>query len=428
MDRISAANNLTIEYDQTNWRLVSNGAGVEHILVEAESGRPLSYMPTFGSRRRLPDTGKLPTQYIQQVVLGWSPKDQAWHLGLLLEQELADARGSRWCEIAHWHDPQRDHFVELASQAGERLAETVTRPFHVIPPREDDLPAPSAPTFETSAAPLPAEATVETSSLAATVPIAAQETHPAASTQPNALNIPLPTPATYPPYQDTYQAQREPAPIPELPLTLDLWNLDQPQGFNYLQLKLSGAWGRSKVARILWYTLWTVVYIVLSVTTLRSGIAQPRPEFLPYLGLASGGILVLLILYLLFQLIRTPNRFIIDPSRQAVIALRGKAQRWRIEAHQMKAVYVSQIVSRRSRKQRRAIHYSEINLLLSDEKFHHLIENGQVEDKDTRFEDSPAENEVRLLTPDAVDSSMKAAGYYIARTLNVPCYYDQRLK
>ena len=105
MEKISAAENITIEMEYEYWRLLQNGAEEPHVLVEARSGKPLNYIEEFASTRRLPETGSLPVNYIQRVVLGWSNVDKSWHLGLLLESELAQMRGSRWCEMAHWPDP-----------------------------------------------------------------------------------------------------------------------------------------------------------------------------------------------------------------------------------------------------------------------------------------------------------------------------------
>ena len=59
----------------------------------ANTGQPIKYLPVFAHKRRLPDTGRLPLDSIQRVVLGWSHEDESWHLGLLLGPELAEARG-----------------------------------------------------------------------------------------------------------------------------------------------------------------------------------------------------------------------------------------------------------------------------------------------------------------------------------------------
>ncbi len=134
MDRISASGNLTIEHNIDHWRLLSTSNGQERTLLEAESGKPVSYIEIFGSKRRLPKGGKLSLDDIQRVVLGWSHEDECWHLGLLVEPELAEQRGSRWCELARWPDPDTTVFNEIAAQAGRALARTLQRPFNLIAP------------------------------------------------------------------------------------------------------------------------------------------------------------------------------------------------------------------------------------------------------------------------------------------------------
>ena len=136
MERISAAENTTIEMDNAYWRLLSNGSAPEtRILLEASSGQPVNYQADFAVTRRLPENGHLSLEDIQRIVLGWSNSDEAWHLGILLNNELAEQRGSRWCEIASWPDPDTTVYNEIAARAGESLAHVVTRPFAVVPPK-----------------------------------------------------------------------------------------------------------------------------------------------------------------------------------------------------------------------------------------------------------------------------------------------------
>nr|PZN54160.1 MAG: hypothetical protein DIU68_11060 [Chloroflexota bacterium] len=364
MRRISAGNNLTIDMDASHWRLVVNGDGSERVLVEASQGQPLRYMPTFGQRRRLPDTGLLPTLYIQRVVLGWSLKDEAWHLGLVLEPELAEARGSRWCEVAHWPDPERDLYLDIAREAGEHLAQAVARPFELIPPADGARAAAAAPA--------------------------------------------------------------EPRPLPALPVAFDVWRVEA-RGDNTVEFVRSPSWARARILRIVWYLFWTVIYLVLSITTLSGKIALPKPEFLPYLGLASAGILVLITLNLIVQLIRQPNRFVVDGASGAVVALRGNSQRWRVERSEIESVYVSQVAGKKTRRGERTITHGEINLYLGNGKFKFLVENGQIAlcaGEDER----PVSTGVYPLTPEMTRTPLQIAGAHVARVLGVPCLYDRRVR
>lgn len=393
LDRISAANNLTIDMASDRWRLLVNGDSAERVLMEATAGEPLRYMPTFGQRRRLPDTGVLPTLYIQRVVLGWSLKDEAWHLGLILEPELAEPRGSRWCEVAHWPDPERDLYLDVASQAGNSLAHVMMRPFDLIPPRDGAAAEPSAPT---SAPPAPYYA-------------------PAPAVAPAAA-----------PYRPTAPVVA-PVPLPGLPVTLDDWQLSQVAP-DTLEFKRSGAWARGKYLRALWYLLFTVIYLVLSITTLQGRIALPKPEFLPYLGLASAAILFLLALATLVRVMRSPNRVVVQAGR-GVTALRGGGERWQVPLAEIESVYVSQIVGRKIKHEKRTVYYGELSLLLKDGKFKFLLASDQIEEKPLAVaEDMPAEEAVTPLTSNDVESSMQNAAAHVARVLGLPAWYDQRLK
>lgn len=405
--RISAGNNLTIDIAPDHWRLLVNGDHAERVLVEAAPGEPLRYMPTFGQRRRLPDTGVLPILYIQRVALGWSVKDESWHLGLVLEPELAEARGSRWCEIAHWPDPDQDVYVDVASDAGNGLAKVVTRPFDLIPPRPAGA-AVSTPAPPPTAAPRPF----------------APEVAPVFPTTPTPDAAPYaPTYAPAP----AYAPPAPPRPLPGLPLKLDEWTLTQAAP-DTLEFKRSGAWTRGKWMRVFWYLLFTIIYLVLSITTLQARIALPKPEFLPYLGLASAAILFLLMIATVLRIGRTPNRIVVQSGR-GVTALRGNGQRWQVSPAEIDGVYASQVVSRKLKRDKRTIYYGELSVLRNDGKFRFLLENSQVEEKPVAVaEDTPAEEGVTPLSSNEVESNMQAAAAHMARVLNVAAWYDQRLK
>ena len=360
MEQISAAENITIDMADGHWRLLVNGAYKPHVLVEAAPGKPLSYISEFGRTRRLPSTGSLPVELIQQIVLGWSNQDESWHLGLLLETELAEARGSRWCEIAHWPDPSTSVFSDIATRAGETLAQATARPFYLVPPQ----PAPVA---------------------------------------------------------------KEP-PLPELPLVFDdLWTLEQMAAGD-LQFVRSGRWVRGIVRRILWYMLWTIVYIILVVVTLTSGIAPANPPFLPLLGVFSAMILAGLIGRNLYQLLTEPNRYVVDVHQRQVRALRGKRVRWQLRAEQIQSIYVSQLVNQGKRRANKpAVYYGEINLHLTSGKFQHIITAEQVEDYHPELDSVGDRDSVDTLTTHNFATSLQAASLYTAQALDLPTVYDRRV-
>ncbi|MGQ9889829.1 MAG: hypothetical protein ACUVSX_15290 [Aggregatilineales bacterium] len=359
MDRIAAADNLTIEMDEVHWRLVANGAGETRVLVEAQSGGPVRYMSGFARSRRLPEDGTLASSDIQRVVLGWSEQDAAWHLGLLLAAPLAQARGSRWCEIARWPDPDATCYDASATRAGAGLAQIIERPFSRIAPQLEPAPA--------AAAPL----------------------------------------------------------LPEPPLTLDCWTLVRADGA--LALVRSPGYARGLARRSLWYGLWVIVYIVLIVTNFTSGIAPARPAFLPYLGLLAAAILTALIVRNVYWLWTQPNRIVIDPTARAITALRGKRQRWRLEASALEAVCVSQ-VAERSRSGGIVYAYGELNLQLPGGRFWFILNIAhRIETLREPDVEALHDNQV-ILTPESVHTVLQAAGLHIAAALGLSCRDDRRTR
>jgi hypothetical protein len=370
MDRISAAENLIIKMRPDHWRLLVGGGtpGAETVLVEAINGQPLLYASEFATSRRMPRNGELPAEYISQVVLGWSQDDKSWHLGLLLASDLAAARKSRWCALAHWPDPDGNVFIDLAQQAGTSLANALGRPFHLVPMRRRPSPAP-------------------------------------------------------PP---------EP-PLPELPLTLGTWTL-QRRGSASLQLIRSPRWSVSRLTRATWYTSLSVVYVVLSTATLNTDLALPNagtmlpsPELLPYLGLAVAIMLIIMTLYIVYELIARPDRIVIDGERGRIVALRGSRKRWALPREQLQALYVTQVVNRRGKK--RKVYHGEINFLQARKRFLRLIEQPEHEEPRRPEHEESAEEAVTSLTPFDVQDNLQAAGLHIARTLgDLPAWYDQRIR
>lgn len=156
--RISAADNIVIEADAARWRMLINANFVENVqgdglLMDVQEGQPLRYTPIFARTRHLPRSGELAAHYVQRVVLGWSWNDEAWHLGLVFEPSLAEARGSRWCELAKWPDPELDLYNDLAIQSGKLLAQILACPFNFIPVQQ--AAAPEAPPAPKEPPPLP---------------------------------------------------------------------------------------------------------------------------------------------------------------------------------------------------------------------------------------------------------------------------------
>jgi hypothetical protein len=363
VNQISAAENLTIESDDTFWRLlVHNEAGQRTEILRAAPGEPLIFSSDFALTRRLPSIGRLPAKYVRQVVLGWSHEDDAWHLGLLLARDIADIRGSRWCEIANWPDPDPIVFAELARQSGEALANLLDIPFNIVQPRAG------------------AEG----------------------------------------------QSQAIERPLPELPIDLGTWRLED----NTTQLTFvrSRKWFFSRYGRIAWYSLLAIVYIVLSVTTLEnnlalpnSGVMLPSPELLPYLGIVAALASLVVVLYTAIEILRVPNQIVVDDS--AITALKGKSKRWQKPIDNVEAVYVTHVLKRR--RQRAMVDHGEINLFKHNGSFDRLIEQAQRDN-----EEMPSiDDAVTPLTVDDNLTDLQKAGLHLAKAMgDKPIWYDQREK
>ncbi|RMG70259.1 MAG: hypothetical protein D6711_17780 [Chloroflexi bacterium] len=369
MERISAAENLLIETSPSIWRLLAydeNGEAKE--TVKAVANAPLIYNASFANTRHLPANGALPTKYICQVVLGWSHQDEAWHLGLLLSQNIADVRGSRWCELVNWPEPDSNVFEGLAYQAGEALANVLQIPFNFIPPRPESIRRPSQ--------------------------------------QPQSMTL------------------------PDLPINVGTWELTSSD--NKLELIRTRAWRWSKYRQIAWYVILMVIYAVLSIATIQADLALPNagtmlpsPEYLPYLGLGIVGILFLMTLYQLYELLFQPNRIEVQPG--SIRAFHNHTPRWHKTSDELQAVYVTHVIEHKRR--RFIIKHGEINLLSRQGKFKRLLEQAEREDElapnpDTAVQEFVAElNTASPLTP------LQGIALHLAHTLgDLTCIYDQRTK
>lgn len=369
MTRISAAENTIIEFENDYWRLLSsNGDQSQRVLVDAAIGHSLRYDEQFGSTRRLPKSGFLPIQHIQQVVIGWSNEDESWHLGLLLGPELAAARGSRWCELAYWPDPDTDVFADHATEAGEHLARTLNLPFYSVP-----------------------------------------------------VQITPPPP---------------PPPLPELPLKVGMWSTHQTDR-GIIELKRDKSWSRAVYGRILWYAFWMVIYIILSIATLTSDLALPNagtllpnPQILPYLGLATAGLLLGLIIYHFIRLWTYPDTILIDPIRHDISAWVGDRERWRVDSAQVQSVYASEVMKRREKKP--ITYHGELNVLLASGTFHFVLEQGeQADNTNARYPhwQRPDKEEVTPLTIENANTDLQIMALHIAKALgDIPCWYDYRIR
>jgi hypothetical protein len=407
MTRVPASDHFVIEMSSNRWRLLLTDDAKEKVLAEAAPGRSLRYVNSFADKRRLP-TGTLASGLITQVVLGFSESDGAWHLGLSLSEELANQRGSRWCELVRWRSGDVMADVSLAQQAAQSLAQILEVPFRSIAPKNAAAPA-----------------GVALSSASTTSrPAAASAVYAPAVTQTETFTAPT-VPAV----------EVEERPLRTLPVKSGMWTLERTED-GQLQLVRSGRWAASKTVRILWYLFWVIVYVLISVATLtsnlalpNSGILLPDPKVLPILGLATAVVLFILILKNVYELLTEIGRIVIDPRSHSITALAGTSESWHLEGHEIEAIYVSQVVSQRGTKE--TLHHGELNLYLSKGTFLPLIIQPDNEEKFTVSEaqakdKSRPKDALFPLNSTEADSSLQTLAVYLARGLNVPAWYDRR--
>lgn len=379
MTRISAADNMVVDMQPSRWHLLINTNFVDNVqgdgvLVEAIEGQPLRYTSAFARTRHLPRSGALATSYVQRVVLGWSWDDEAWHLGLLLAPEIAESRGSRWCELVQWPDPEQDVYYEDATRAGEALARQLGCPFNLIPIK---------PEHQTEAV-------------------------------------------------DPVQ------PLPPLPVRLEGWTLRQHPKHDWLVLARDKSWRNERRRRVVWYGAWSVIYVALSVLVLVSDIAHPRPLYLPYIAIAVGVMLLGLSLYARHELRTHPQRITIDPQTHRIWAQvpRQKQPIWQMTRTEIDTVYLSEVLKANAHEVTQQ--YGEVNLRLTDGGAFHFLFNQDEKITIRRAKPAQGDAEPQPLDPveaelgpfnqnDAV-TPLQVAGYRIANALAVPVWIDRRVK
>lgn len=369
MTVISAANQLLIDLSAGGWRLrLESNPDVP--LVEATRDG-LRYHRAFAKARALPDEG-ITTALIEQVVLGWQKSDECWYLGLLLTPRLAEARGSRWCELARWPDPDQTLFVEQAQEAGERVALLLDVPFQFIRP---EPPAPPEPPRALPSLPL---------SLGAWELIAEGKV------------------------------------------------AGQPLNEGQLALVRSAGWRRAIQRRLISRVFWAAVYAAVSILTLTSAISLPNagtlipdPHILPYLGLAISVGLVLYGGYERWRAGTAVNAIVIDA--QGVRGYNPAGLLWEVPAQDAQSLYVSEVY-KNARK--RLIEYGELNVHLGGGAFQRVAQfDGLLGKHVTTPPDEwqpPTSGHVMPLTRRQYATDLQAAAVYIAERLSLPAWLDVR--
>lgn len=381
MTNVSAADNLQIDYSPQTWQL---RVGDQAPMVYADING-LHYNERFATTRRLPSTGVLTYGQIVQVIAGYQRADESWHLGVVLNPELTESRGSRWCELAHWPDPDTTTFVDVAQSAGRGLATALNVPFRLVEPRPVETARPVEPV----------------------------------------------KPAT---------------PLPALPLKAGLWTLQRAnQGRekvgneargDQLVFVRSKTWVNRHYRRMIWHSIWAIIYLWLSLVTMRgdtalpnAGTIVPDPHILPYMGVVIAFGFVISVFYHAYRIRSEANMILIDPASRTVSAWRGKSQRWSRGITDVESVYVSETT--KQRRSQRGVDHGELNFYLADGHFAHLLSQGEPEPEALAPAvdlNSARIEAVQPLTSDDVSSSLQAMGLYVAQSLGLPAFYDRRVR
>ncbi len=269
MPTIAAANNLTINIENDTWSLLNGQADSAPPIVDAHDDG-LSYRPSFASARRLSPEGHLSADKITMVVVGWAVEDSSWHLGIMVSPDLAQTRGGRWCGLARWMNNEGEN----ARFAGEALAETLHKPFRLVPPADYEQPTVSY------------------------TPV-------------------LPGDTTLSP---TVVPELEPVPLMPLPISLGEWVLEQDD--EDLICQHSTNWRNRALLNVLFFVLLTLVFAALSFGSFFSPFAPVQPDWLPLVGFVLTALLAVLAIRQIFLLSRTTS-VLIDNHERVVRVMRG---------------------------------------------------------------------------------------------------------
>lgn len=370
MDSVAAAENLSVELAPDAWRLLQEDLhGARELLSAGEDGR-LRYSPAFAASRRLPAGGALACAHVDHVLLGWSPADEAWHLGLLLAPQLASLRDSRWCELAHWPDPEQNDFRDLAERSARALATLTARPFRLIEPE--------------------APATL------------AREREPL--------------------FEEQAPAPQE-VPLPRLPLDFSAdWTLERGTT-GMLQLTRRPQVARADLRRALWYTFWAAAYVFLIVGSHFSGIAPPGQPWLPPLAALSVVVLLALIARNLLRRRNAPDLYIFDSYQGQIRARNGGRVLWSRRVGQIQSLYVSEQLPKQ-RGAAAAPAYAELNLHLSSNRFQHLLQSRQ--SRHVAREPVAAAPGVSELRSWHCSTNTQAVALHVAQAMELPVWLDRR--
>lgn len=366
MTSIQATANTRISFTIDEWRLEVIGNDTPQLVANAEG---LHYGAGFGSAQRLPLEGVVATSQVHQVVLGWQREDEAWHLGLLLGAPLSETRGSRWCGLASWYDPEQDVFRDDAAEAGEALAQLLGVTFTLVPAEPLAPPAP-----------------------------------------PREMPI---LPLTVGMWQLTH--------------TGEVLVLTRTQRWRSTRLRNA----LSNFFWAVVYVTVSLLTLTSAIALPKGGTLLPNPHWLPYIGLIVAGGLVLSAFLQLYRLASEVNRieFVAQPPQMA--GYHDEALRWTFDVRQAQSLYVSEVV--KQRKNAAISEHGELNFHLGGGKFHYIArqDDSVPQENDSILPNDyvrPQDSGVYTLRRTNYASEWQAIGLWLAEWLHLDAWYDVRVK
>ena len=370
MKQIPADRSRIITLEQDKWRILQNDSTPPIEIVKANTTTGLEFEETFAKTHHIPNSGQLSRNHVSEMVLGWSEREVTWKLGMVLHDQNNGQANKRWFELATWYDFDGTEMVDTVNATGETMAGVLGVPYQTLIPERIQV-----------------------------------------------------------------QDQTD-EPLPSTPLSFGIWNFDaidkssDGEATRYL-FQRKRQWQWRKIRRIVWYSLWCVVFLLVAIGTLSLPIDLPNtgtlvnPEWLPYMGIISAAILATIVIMTIYELISTPTKLLLNRNEQSVSSWVRDKEDWKIRADAVQAVVVSEVLSKRNR--RLPISHGEINLQLHDDRYHHVLSLETAEDFDKQ--ELLFEEKTTNLTTKTVSTPLQIAALYIARNLgDVPVYYDVRTR
>lgn len=320
MPQIFAANNLTVTFDEDDWRLYNGQTDGAPPIVQAKPNG-LTYQLAFATARRLDPGGHLATADISTVVVGWAEEDTSWHLGLLLTPEISRSRGGRWCGVARWNTPGSTD----AERAGSALASTLDVPFRFVPPA--DMTAASTALANGAAPAMVGTGATGTAAASQAVGLYSDTTGGTPAGDATLLPSAPPVPAVLP-----------------LPIEIGDWLLRADS--RGLVWQRTPAWRRKTLIYTVIGLVLGLLFGLLSLGAKLTQFAPVQPDWLPLVGMAIA-VLMLIVAVVEGVTLLTAVSVVIDTADRFVRLMQGTGRiNFQIPYEGIEYVLASHILSR----------------------------------------------------------------------------------